>query len=322
METVIKKINKKEEKKEESYGMNLDFFMDSNNKSLQISDYDPKPATKKRKKKIKKVGDKEYLGSDEKSKDLQMWQSNVPYEKTYDETTNILKGTISEIDHFSVDLKNDIDSIRKSKTIRKKYDYLTNMLDTQGSLISTKINAVKEINKTITDSNNLDLKRMSGIASAGLNKDDTRAITDMYNAFVQTPVGNNGSNPFGFPSQAEMSTVEPGIVRQGFKNSGDMGYTEFMNNPTEEQATVLASNNKNLETVVLYDENAPIGQQIMFDVVDKNTNQSVPGVDRPDPMFLENLRIEPELGIASDNNLAKTYRLINKSNPNITLSQY
>ena len=141
----------------------------------------------------------------------------------------------------------------------------------------------------------------------------------MYNAFVQTPIGVDGTNPFGFPNQIDM-TVGAGnnIVRNGFNGAGDMGYNNYINSPNAEQAAIQASTNPNLETVVVMDENNPDpNRRLRFEIMDKSTGSFVLG-DTPDPMFLENLRLEPDMGIAIDNNLNKSYTLIeaNTQNPN------
>lgn len=331
MKDVITRVpNENEEKPSmvmnSAISLNMDFFSKDNNK---IPKEEPSKGKKRgRPKKVKQItddGDMALVADEEKSSDLPMCQSNIPYTDTYNNTTSLLYGAIGQIDALSAELKNDLDNVRNSRTLKKKYDYISEMVSTEGSLISNKINAIKEINKTITDSHNLDLKRMTSVANSGLNKDDNRIITDMYNAFVQTPVGMDGSNPFGFPDQVDI-TVGAGnnIVRNGF-GRGDMGYNDYINAPTPEQATVQASTNPNLETVVVMDENNPDpNRRLRFEIMDKSNGSFVPG-DRPDPMFLESLRLEPDMGIAIDNNLNISYTLINSngngSDPDL-LSQY
>lgn len=326
MEKVIKRIQPEDNNDKPSMSMNsaislnMDFFSKDNKKiPKETTTTGKKRGRPKKVKQITDQGDVALVADEEKSSDLPMCQSNVPYTDTYSNTTNLLYSTIGQIDSLSTELKNDLDNVRNSRTLKKKYDYISDMISTEGTLISNKINAIKEINKTITDSHNLDLKRMSSIASSGLNKDDTRVITDMYNAFVQTPIGVDGTNPFGFPNQIDM-TVGAGnnIVRNGFNGAGDMGYNNYINSPNAEQAAIQASTNPNLETVVVMDENNPDpNRRLRFEIMDKSTGSFVLG-DTPDPMFLENLRLEPDMGIAIDNNLNKSYTLIeaNTQNPN------
>ena len=327
MKEVITRVAKEQQEDEKpsmsmnsAISLNMDFFAKGNN---NIPKEEPTTTTGKKRgrpRKVKQItdqGDVALVEDAEQSQDLPMCQSNVPYTNTYSNTTNLLYTTIGQIDALSNELKNDIENIRNSRTLKKKYDYISNMVNTEGSLLSNKINAIREINKTITDSHNLDLKRMTNIASSGLNQDDTRIITDMYNAFVQTPVGSDGSNPFGFPNGIDM-TVGAGnnVIRTPFTGSGDMGYDNYLNSPTPEQAAIQASTNPNLETVVVMDENNPDpNRRLRFEIMDKSTGSFVYG-DTPDPMFLEDLRLEPDMGIAIDNNLNRSYTLINSTNQN------
>ena len=48
-------------------------------------------------------------------------QSSQPYEDSYNETNNMLRGSIMQIDMLSNDVQAEIENIRKSKTIKGKY---------------------------------------------------------------------------------------------------------------------------------------------------------------------------------------------------------
>jgi hypothetical protein len=63
----------------------------------------------------------------------------------------------------------------------------------------------------------------------------------------------------------------------------------------------------NIETVVMYDEST--GNR-WFDVVDKQTRQSVPNVERPDNTYIYDLDINIHGGYAKDSNLSKVYPLV------------
>lgn len=311
--------------------INLDFFM-SDDTSLNLPTYPeaeeatPKKKRGRPKKKTTPEG-VEYVASEPvPDTPLSMAQSNEPYLNTYEDTNNMLKGTIYDIDELCGSVRKDIESIRNSKTLRNKFTNLSNLVSTESTLLSTKINAIKELNKSKTDSHNLELKRLSGsMAIAAGKQDDNKIISDMYNALVQTPMGTPGTNPFGLPSSQDLTVGGMGALSYNPLVGGDMGYSEFINNPTAEQATVMASNNPNIKTVVVYDEYAPVGQNVRFDVIDTQTGQSVPNVPRPDSMFLGDLKIEPEMGVAVNNNLNMTYDLINVRNPQAnvnSLSEY
>lgn len=306
-------------------GINLDFFMDKNNEELNLSSYpnqNPEPATKKRGRPKKTTSEGvEYVQAQEVTTPLSMAQSNEPYLDSYNDTNILLNGTISDINELYGAIRQDVETIRTSKTIRNKYNNLATLVGTESALLSTKLTAIREMNKIKTDSHNLELKRLGGsLAAMGPQQDDTKVLSDMYNALIQTPIGGGG-NPFGMPSSQDI-TLGTGLVRSSM-DASDMGYNQFINNPTPEQATVMASNNPNIKTVVVYDEYAPVGQNVRFDVIDSTTGQSVPNVPRPDSMFLNDVKLEPELGIAVNNSLGQTYDLISpNSNVNQALSQY
>ena len=63
---------------------------------------------------------------------------------TYDDTNRILKETITEIDVVTVDIKNELDKVRSSKTMKSKYNYISQLSGNIGALLSTKVAAVRE----------------------------------------------------------------------------------------------------------------------------------------------------------------------------------
>ena len=301
----------------------LDFFMDGNNNvNLPIYPEAEQNVPKKRGRKKKVTGEGvEIVTAEEVSTNLPMCMSNEPYSDTYQDTNLLLHNTVREIDELYGTIRGDIESIRGNKTIKNKFDNISKLAGTEGALLSTKIAAIKELNKSKTDSHNLELNRMSkGMAMAGQQQDDTKIISDMYNALIQTPIGAGGANPFGLPSGQDM-TLGTGLVT-GSLAPGDMGYAQYMSNPSPEQATIMAANNPNIKTVVIYDEYAPVGQNVRFEIIDSSTNMPVPNVPRPDPMFLADLKIEPSLGIATNNNLGQTYDLIMVNHGPNPLAQY
>lgn len=305
-------------------GINLDFFMNEDNK-VNLSAYpeaDNQP-TKKRGRPKKTTGEGVEYVQAEQVTPLSMAQSNEPYLDSYQDTNALINGTIGDVNELYGAIRQDVETIRTSKTIRNKYNNLATLVGTESALLSTKLAAIKELNKVKTDSHNLELKRLGGsLAAMGQQQDDTKVLSDMYNALIQTPIGAGG-NPFGMPSSQDITLgAGTGLVRSSL-DASDLGYSQFINNPSPEQATVMASNNPNIKTVVIYDEYAPVGQNVRFDVIDSATGQSVPNVPRPDSMFLGDLKLEPDIGIAMNNNLGTQYDLITvNNNVNQALNQY
>ena len=138
-------------------------------------------------------GSEIILADETPQQELPMYQSNQSYKETYEETNTLLRGSIGQIDQLQSELKGELDSIRASKTLKKKYDYISMLGSTAASLINTKVSVIKEMNKVITDSHNLDLKRMKELKVTENQVDDDKRIMDMYQAFVSTPVGNGAA---------------------------------------------------------------------------------------------------------------------------------
>ena len=132
MEKVIKRIQPEDNNDKPSMSMNsaislnMDFFSKDNKKiPKETTTTGKKRGRPKKVKQITDQGDVALVADEEKSSDLPMCQSNVPYTDTYSNTTNLLYSTIGQIDSLSTELKNDLDNVRNSRTLKKKYDYIS-----------------------------------------------------------------------------------------------------------------------------------------------------------------------------------------------------
>ena len=243
--------------------------------------------------------------------ELPMYQSNTSYKETYEETNGLLRSSIGQIDQLQSELKGELDSIRASKTLKKKYDYISMLGSTAASLINTKVSVIKEMNKVITDSHNLDLKRMKELKVTENQVDDDKRIMDMYQAFVSTPVG---SGPALGPNMTDI-TLMTGINNMVRADIGPDSYTTYTQNITPSQNMMRLEQNPDVKTVVVYD--ASTGRR-WFDVMNIKTGESVPNVNKPDAMFLEDTTLDVRNGIARNTNLDLTYPLIVLNNSNMT----
>jgi len=290
--------------------INVDFFT-SKQSSLPI-DYIPDDEKKKRGRPRKKLVDGQELLTGDSGKDLPMYQTAEPYRDSYDETEGLLKNSIVQIDTLQSEMKGELDLIRQSKTLKRKYDYMTLLTNTMSSLITTKVTAIREINKTITDCHNLEIKRIKDLKMGDADQDDDKRIMDMYNAYISTPVGTyNTPNAYNPPSQNELTLLNSGVMGTDMYQN-NQGYTM---NPSVNK--MLMMENPNIKTVVLY--NSTTGER-KFDVINTQTGESIPGADRPDPMFLNDTSIDVRNGIARNTNLDQTYKLVVIDNPDV--SQY
>lgn len=245
----------------------------------------------------------------DKPKELPMCQSNEPYLNTYEDTNNMLKNAIDEIDCMNLCVAKDLETIRSSKTMKNKYNYISDLTGISSSLIGTKINAIKELNKSKTDSHNLELKRMKDIsATQAAETDDNKYIMDMYNAFVQTPVGNI---PSGFmPNQMDFQSGASGMIP-----------VQGPNQPQQQQNLTPAQNrmrldvtNPNIKVVVVY--NSTTGEKY-FDAMDTMTMERIPNYPLPSEMFLKDTVPYVNEGVARNVNLDQTYPLVVINNSNV-----
>lgn len=218
---------------------------------------------------------------------------------SYNHTNDLLNETICEIDTMTVDLKNELDAVRSSRTMKNKYMYIGDLSGNIGALLSTKIQAIKELNNSIAKSNDLDYKRQKDMNA--LNSQDTdQQLFDMYNAFINTPInsGNTNSATSLGPNTLQMTLAgQDNIIRADGGNTLDVGFQNFQQNMTPSQRLMIMEDD--VKDVLVYDQ--ATGQKY-FDKVDNNGN-SVPGLERRDPMFLEDYTIDIRNKIARNINL-------------------
>lgn len=295
------KTTKKKEKKEYGIDINALVVDDDGSSPLNqpIMDETPKPKRASRKKEL-------VVNATPVNDNPNLMQTNTPYLNTYNETQSLLKGTIYQIDVLSNDVKHEMDAIKASKTIKGKYKYMSDLAMTQGSLISAKISAIREMNKTITDTHNLEMKRAKELNIDNAVDDDKRMM-DLYNAFIKTPV--QGALPPGYatplgPSMMDITLPDNNLdITRGVVGSAEeTAYQSYLNNITPEQNRMRLERDPNIKTVVVY--NQETGARY-FDVIDTRTGQSVPNVAKPDDFLLDNMTINVRSGTArnSDANL-------------------
>jgi hypothetical protein len=236
-----------------------------------------------------------------------MMESKTPYISTYEGTTKQLRDTINGIDMLAAQIQSDLQAVRASRTLKKKYDYVCELSSTIGSLVSNRISAIKEINNTITNAHKLDMSRSKTVKELTDGANDDKAVMDMYNAFVNAPMGNVNALPPGFNVPAHILNGAGGIpvTQQGFTE--DQMYESFVNNPSPEMSAIAMERNPNIKIVVVYNQET---QDKYFDVVDITTGQSVPGIERPSEKLLTHMDINIREGIARNLDANLMYDLV------------
>ena len=289
----------KEAVKEETSGLNLDFFMSDDAKIKGQEDL-----LEKEMKTQERRAKREAAKTAQEMTPVQAPES-VPYIDTYSGTNAMLMQTIADADQLSKDIRSDIDQIRASKSLKGKYTYLTNLTGAAASVMSARLQAIKEINSSITQSHNLELKRTADQKRFESEKqnDDARMM-DMYNAFINAPMGMY-DNALHMPKPHEMM-LGPNEVNVSGISGMAIGQVAQSGGMTPEQYRMQMEESNRYEEVVVYD---PASNARWFDVVDKVTGQSVPNMPRSDNFLLEDITIESRAGIAKHRNLDKVWPL-------------
>lgn len=258
---------------------------------------------------------------------LAMWQSNEPYIDTYNDSRTLLYGSIAELDVIARDVKEELTLVKDSKTIRNKYGIINDLANTAANIIGHKIRAVQELDSIVTKAHDLDMKRYKDNKSAQLaeSQNQDQHIFDMYNAFVNTPVG--AYNPIQFPTMqeitmadgmgmntglitADINTPQPGI--------GDPAYASYKQRETPEQRMmIMQKNNPNIKTVVVYNQE---NQTKRFEVRDTMTGQVIPGASVPADYLLADTTINLANGVARNANIDTVYPLVVEGNSSSILN--
>lgn len=304
---------------DKSGDVEVDFSFFSSDSASKIDDGSSKDTNTSKKKSKLKVG---VNGKELPERNIHTINESgtgvaeVDYARSYSETNNLIRGAIIQADELSSAIKEDIDAVRNSKTIKSKYTYITNLTASASSLLSTKIGAIKELNSTITQAHNLELNRLKALKLNESAENDEMRMMDLYSSFINTPVGSY--NPTAAPSIQDITLgvngTNPNI------NSVEMNINANLNNQqlTPEQNRMRMEANPNIQVVVRYDQST--GQRC-FDVVDKTNGMSIPNYPRPESFLLEDTTIDIHSGIARNRNINTVWPLI-LDGSNTTINEY
>lgn len=301
-------------------GFNISSFVEGtdDNKNLTITRemavVETVPAPKKRsKKKDDAVVGEIVMPTPQTS--MSYVQDNIPYQVAYNETNQQLDESIQQLNMLGAEVMGELQMIRGSKTLKNKYGFLNDMTGNAVAIINAKIAAIREKNKTINDINNLEIRRIKELKIQTSEEDDNTRIANLYNAFVNTPIGM-GPGILG-PSVQDTMLIGGGPDLARATIGGDQSTWEQTLDPAQNRMLLEAKGA--IETVVVYDETT--GNR-WYDVVDKNTRQPVPGVEKPDASYIYELDINVRGGFAKDSNRNVVYPLVVINNGNTSISEY
>ncbi len=299
---------------DEQTGINLSFFMSEDSK-IEPSDSEIEAKSRKKKSSVKVVNENDIIGKINNPVPGSS-VAEVDYASTYNETNNLIRGAIIQTDELASEVKQDIDKIRASTTLKGKYTYLTNLTSTAGTLISTKIAAIKELNSSITQAHNLELNRMKALKLNEQKENDDMRMMDIYSAFINTPVGT-----YSAPAAPSIQDLTLGVNSANPNVSGIEMVAQGNNSTplTAEQNRMRMENNPNVETVVRFDQSTGMRA---FDVIDKTTGMSISNYPRPDAFLLEDTTIDVNMGIARNRNINSVWPLIVEGSNSMVINEY
>lgn len=298
---------------EKKIGLNMSFFTnEASKKPVPVSALDIEPKKKTTK---KKETSEEVIINGMANPIPGAIVAETDYARSFSETNNLIRGTIAQADELSDCIKQDIDDVRASKTLKNKYTYITNLTGSASSVLSMKIAAIKELNASIGQVHRLELDRLKALKSDEKDKEnDDMRMMDIYSAFVNTPVGVYAPPA---PSAADLTVG----VNGGSMSSVEMGSGGNYPNGglTAEQNRMRMESNPNIQVVVRYDQSS--GQRA-FDVIDRSTGQSIPNYPRPDNFLLEDTTIDIHGGIARNRNINTVWPLLIEGSNSLPINEY
>ena len=234
----------------------------------------------------------------------------------YRDTMGALRNTVIELDVLAADMKADLDAVRSSRTLKGRYQYSSMLGQNISQILSTKVQAIKEMNTTIKNASELDYRiRKDNRELANAGNDDQR-LMDMYNAFISTP--NGASSAVLGPSVQQMVLPGGDNVQQYSRGpidesnplaqpGMDPGYAAYLQHMSPEQSRMLLEGNPDIKEVVVY--NPSTGEK-RFAVQNTATGEFLEGVAHHDDMFLEDCSINTRNGIVRNTNLNMSFPLV------------
>ena len=256
------------------------------------------------------------------------------FEKGYADNSKLLYGTIAQTEMIYNNIEDELNHFRTNRTYggKMRLQHMSNFMNTQVTILNTKIAAVRELNSTRNKINDLVLKREQQLKDVKDENSD-KVITDAYYALLNAPryglptVGqalapqsiNTGVNLSGnvietasvgsgiAPTTVSMSDIVPATPNIIPAGGEDQSFNDYIGNLTPVQRKMISEKDPNIQTVVIY--NQATGTKY-FDVVNVQTGQSVPGIQRPGEFLLDDMRIDQRNGRAVNSNANMSFPLV------------
>lgn len=250
---------------------------------------------------------------------------NSDFEKGYLNTSRLLYGAIAQSDMIYNNIETELNNFRTKPSYggRNRMGSMTDLMNTQATLINTKISAIRELNSSRNKINDLILKRQQMLKDQQDQNSD-KTVMDAYYAMINAPrYGlptfhqqlspmsiNTGINLAGSTIPTNSLGADTDIVpANNFSNikSEDKSFNDYANNLTPVQRKMILENDPSVKTVVVYDQSS--GNR-WFDVINIKTGQAIPGVEKPADFLLDNMRIDASNGIAVNSDANVSFPLV------------
>ena len=260
------------------------------------------------------------------------------FERGYAATAGMLATAISQTDTIYASIDQELNNFRNNRGYggRNRMQHMSEFMNTQASLINTKISAVRELNSIRNKINDLVLKQRAADKNS-VDENSDKAVMDAYYALVNSaqyglPVAHPPLNQASINTGVNMTggivtnttlgmptgTLEPGPIITGTGSSTlsggnhqitqvDQSFEEYKANMTPVQRRMIVDKDPNVKTVVVYNQST--GAKY-FDVVNVSTGQSIPGVAKPAEFLLDRVRVDLRNGIAVNSDINQTYPLV------------
>lgn len=236
--------------------------------------------------------------------------SDMTYLETYNAPAQMMAGVIAQIDDLGNKITADLNSVRSSRTLKNKYLYISNLSGALTGIMSSKISAIRELRGMVTDSNNFELKKQNQLKIDERDSDD-KIVMDMYNAYLNAPVGKLQAGPMSPVSAGYINSNTDGVNiahndNGAYAMSSEPGYDAYLQNLSPEQKAMVNEKNPYIETVLVYNQS---DQSKWFEVIDTRTGMQVPGIPVPPDFVRDGCNVNIRAGIARNANLNQTFKL-------------
>ena len=272
---------------------------------------DPEPKKKSSKKKKNDDSNTTAIAkSDNSEKVTPASVEDAPTSYTYMETTGMLRETLGQIDTLNSELMQEFQMVRNNRTMKNKYNVLVGLSENVGSLIGNKISAIREINSSISKSNELDYKKLKDIKSAQAALDDDKYIADLYKSAMAQP--NMAPVSPVFP-QVDASIFGSGIVRAQTPfemNNGmavDTSYLNYQSRLTPEQNSWRFEDNPAVQQVLVMDDST--GNKF-FQYMNTQTGEVIPNMPTYDENIVADCTVDRDRMVAKNTNLNQIFPLV------------